>query len=178
VSQPLSSRARHIVATARDLLEAEGPDALTMRRLGERLGIRAPSLYKHLPNKAALEAALIADGFEEAAAAFDAATAGAAEPFAALVEAYRGFARRNPWLYRLMTAGPLPRERLPRGVEERAAAALLRAAGSPARARAAFAFLHGMVILELNGRFPDDGGLEPAWQAGMVAFASPAPIIR
>ena len=40
-----------------------GPDALTMRRLAERLGIRAPSLYKHLPDKAALEAAIIATGF-------------------------------------------------------------------------------------------------------------------
>jgi AcrR family transcriptional regulator len=47
----------------RELLEAEGPPALTMRGLGERLGIRAPSLYKHLSNKAALEVALIADGF-------------------------------------------------------------------------------------------------------------------
>jgi AcrR family transcriptional regulator len=39
-----------------------------MRRLAERLGIRAPSLYKHLPDKAALEAAIIATGFEDAAA--------------------------------------------------------------------------------------------------------------
>jgi AcrR family transcriptional regulator len=174
MGEPLSPRAREIVAAARKLLEAEGPDALTMRRLGERLGIRAPSLYKHLSNKAALEVALIADGFEEAAAAFDAAAAGAAEPLAALVQAYRRFARRNPQLYRLMTEGPLPREQLPPGVEDRAAAALVRAAGSPELARAAFAFIHGMVILELNGRFPDDGGLEPAWRAGLTAFGTSA----
>jgi AcrR family transcriptional regulator len=37
-----SARERQIVAAARELLETEGPDALTMRRLGERLGIRAP----------------------------------------------------------------------------------------------------------------------------------------
>jgi AcrR family transcriptional regulator len=166
------------VAAARELLETEGPDALTMRRLGERLGIRAPSLYKHLPNKAALEVALIADGFEEAAAAFDAATDGADRPLAALVTAYRGFAKRNPQLYRLMTEGPLPRDQLPPGVEQRAAAALVRAAGSPGRARAAFAFIHGMVILELNGRFPDDDGLEPAWRAGLAAFNNPALVTR
>jgi AcrR family transcriptional regulator len=178
MGEPLSPRARQIVAAARELLETEGPDALTMRRLGERLGIRAPSLYKHLPNKAALEVALIADGFEEAAEAFDAATDGADQPFAALVNAYRGFAKRNPQLYRLMTEGPLPREQLPRGVEDRAAAALVRAAGNPERARAAFAFIHGMVILELNGRFPDDGGLEPAWRAGLAAFNHPASVAR
>jgi AcrR family transcriptional regulator len=174
VGEPLSPRARQIVAAARELLDTEGADALTMRRLGDRLGIRAPSLYKHLPNKAALEVALIADGFEEAAAAFDAATDGAAEPLTALVTAYRGFVKRHPQLYRLMTEGPLPREKLPPGVEDRAAAALVRAAGSPERARAAFAFIHGMVILELNGRFPEDGGLEPAWRAGLAAFNNPA----
>ena len=174
MGEPLSPRAREIVAAARELLEAEGPPALTMRRLGERLGIRAPSLYKHLSNKAALEVSLIADGFQEAADTFDAATAGAAEPLAALVKAYRRFAKRNLQLYRLMTEGPLPREQLPPGVEDRAAAALLQAAGSPERARAAFAFIHGMVILELNGRFPDDGGLEPAWRAGLTAFGTTA----
>ncbi|HEY2665754.1 MAG TPA: TetR family transcriptional regulator, partial [Actinomycetota bacterium] len=48
-----SARAGQIVATARLLLEREGPEALTMRRLGEELGIRAPSLYKHLAGKKA-----------------------------------------------------------------------------------------------------------------------------
>jgi AcrR family transcriptional regulator len=173
VADPLSPRARQIVAVARELLESEGSHALTMRRLADRLGIRAPSLYKHLPNKAALEAALITAGFEEAAAAFAAATDGAAEPLTALATAYRAFVARHPQLYRLMTEGPLPREHLPSGLEERAAAPLIRAVGSPERARAAFAFIHGMLILELNGRFPDDGGLEPAWRAGLTAF-SPA----
>jgi AcrR family transcriptional regulator len=174
---PLSPRARQIVAAARELLETEGAEALTMRRLADRLGIRAPSLYKHLPNKAALEVALINAGFEEAAADFDAAANGGAaadggaEPLAALVSAYRAFAASHPQLYRLMTERPLPREQLEPGLEDRAAAALVRAAGSPERARAVFAFIHGMIILELNGRFPDDGGLEPAWQAGLAAFS-------
>jgi AcrR family transcriptional regulator len=172
VGEPLSPRARQIVAVARELLETEGVQALTMRRLADRLGIRAPSLYKHLPHKAALEAALIAVGFEEAAAAFDAATDGAAEPLVALVSAYRAFVARHPQLYRLMTEGPLPREHLPPGLENRTAEPLVRAAGSPERARAAFAFIHGMLILELNGRFPDDSGLEPAWQAGLAAFTT------
>lgn len=68
--------------------------------------------------------------------------------------------------------------RLEPGLEDRAAAALVRAAGSPARARAAFGFIHGMLILELNGRFPDDGGLEPAWRAGLAAFNNAPPAAR
>ena len=58
MADPLSTRAREIVAVARDVLEREGPEALTMRRIAEVLGIQAPSLYKHVPGKDALEVAI------------------------------------------------------------------------------------------------------------------------
>jgi AcrR family transcriptional regulator len=167
---PTSPRALQIVSAGRELLEAEGAEALTMRRLAETLGIRAPSLYKHLPDKATLEAAIIADGFEEAATLFEAATDGAADPMGALVTAFRTFAYDHPHMYRLMTERPLPRERLPPGLEARTAAPLLRLAGSPARARAAWAFIHGMLILELNDRIPSDDLTEHAWASGVAAF--------
>lgn len=141
-----------------------------MRRLAEQLGIRAPSLYKHIPHKAALQAAIIADGFQEASLAFEAATDGAADPLAALVDAYRTFAAAHPHVYRLMTAGPLPRRLLPPGLEARTAAPLLRATGTPARARAAWAFIHGMTMLELDRRIPDDSITEQAWNSGIAAF--------
>src|SRR4051794_19414030 len=141
-----------------------------MRRVADELGIRAPSLYKHLPHKAALEAAIVAVGFEEAAAAFEAAVDGSEEPLPAFVAAYRAFASAHPHLYRLMTERPLPRDLLPPGLEARAAAPLLRAVGSPARARAAWAFVHGMTILELDDRFPSGAATDPAWQEGVAAF--------
>jgi AcrR family transcriptional regulator len=167
-----------VVAAGRQLLEEEGLEALTMRRLAERVGIRAPSLYKHLPDKAALEAAIIATGFEEAAAAFeqavDRASEGSGEPsgdaLVALAAAYRRFALEHPHLYRLMNNGPLPRAHLPPGLEGRTAAPLLRVAGSEARARAVWAFAHGMVMLELDQRFPPDADLDAAWRAGIAAF--------
>jgi AcrR family transcriptional regulator len=192
-----SARAREVVAEGRRLLEEEGPGALTMRRLAERLGIQAPSLYKHLPDKTALEAAIIATGMEEAAAAFETAVAevtdtgrsgdagephdpggsggievrgGGNEALSALAAAYRAFALAHPHLYRLMNNGPLPRQYLPPGLEERTAAPLLRAAGSRARARAVWAFAHGMVMLELDQRFPPDADLDAAWRAGIAAF--------
>ena len=170
MAEPLTPRARQVVSVARDLLETEGSDALTMRRLAEQMGIRAPSLYKHVPHKAALEAAIIADGFREAALAFEAATDGATDPLAALVDAYRRFAAAHPHVYRLMTAGPLPRDLLPPGLEARTAAPLVRATGSPARARAAWAFIHGMITLELDSRIPADRVTEQAWNSGIAAF--------
>ena len=163
----LTPRAREIVATARSLLESDGPDALSMRRIADALGIKAPSLYKHLPDKQALEAALITDGFEEIATVF----AGARD-LAAVAAAYRGYASDHPHLYRLMTTGPLDRERLEPGVEVRAAAAIVAAVGGDEHtARAAWAFAHGMTILELGGRFPPGADLDAAWRAGIAAFA-------
>jgi hypothetical protein len=69
-----------------------------------------------------------------------------------------------------MTDQPLPRDRLPPGVEARAAAPLLRAAGNQDLARAVWAFAHGMVQLELARRFPPGADLDTAWQEGITAF--------
>ena len=172
MADELTSRAREIVTVARELLESEGADAVTMRRIAAELRIRAPSLYKHVPHKAALEVAIITDGFEEAASAFESAVDGAAEPLAAFVEAYRAFVRAHPHLYRLMTEGTLPRAEMPPGLEARTAAPLVRAVGGPARARAAWAFIHGMIMLELDQRFPSDGVTELAWRSGIAAFTA------
>ncbi|HXV32493.1 MAG TPA: TetR/AcrR family transcriptional regulator [Gaiellaceae bacterium] len=170
----LSPRAREIVTAARALLDEEGPGALTMRRLADRLGIRAPSLYKHLSGKEALEAAVISDGFAELAEAFEGAVAGAADPLGALAAAYRRFGLEKPHLYRLMTERPLRRDLLASGVEERAAAPLLAATGrDEALARAAWAFAHGMTVLELNGRFPESADLDAAWRQGLRGFRRP-----
>jgi AcrR family transcriptional regulator len=167
----LTPRAREIVAAARALMESDGIEALSMRRIADRLGIRAPSIYKHLPDKGALEAALISAGFEELAERFEAAAAGGGDRLAAIADAYRDFAHRHPALYRLMTERPLPRERLAAGVEERAARPLLEAAGGVQdAARAAWAFAHGMTILELNGRFPPAADLDAAWRRGIRAL--------
>jgi Tetracyclin repressor-like, C-terminal domain len=121
-------------------------------------------LYKYLPDKAALEEAV--DGAAEGGRGGN----GAAGALVALAAAYRRFALAHPHLYRLMNNGPLPREHLPPGLEDRTAAPLLRAAGSRARARAVWAFAHGMVLLELDHRFPADADLDAAWEAGIAAF--------
>lgn len=170
---PLTPRVRQIVTTALALLEEQGAEALTMRRLGERLGIRAPSLYKHLSGKGQLETAVIAAGFEDLAGALEGAAAQGPDPLAGLGAAYRGFALARPHLYRLMTERPLDRDQLPPGLEDRAAAPLVIAlGGDPDRARAAWAFAHGMIMLELNGRFPPGADLDAAWRAGLAAFGT------
>jgi AcrR family transcriptional regulator len=167
----LTPRAREIVDVARELLEEEGPDALSMRRIAERLGIRAPSIYKHLPDKQALENALISAGFEEQAKLFEAAVRRNDDSVTAIARAYRRWARRHPHLYRLMTERPLDRDNLVPGAEDRAGRVLYEAFGGDAdRARAAWAFAHGMTILELNDRFPPGADLDAAWERGIEAL--------
>jgi hypothetical protein len=44
--------------------------------------------------------------------------------------------------------------------------------GSVANARAAWGMAHGLVMLELNGRFPPDADVDAAWKAGIEALRS------
>jgi AcrR family transcriptional regulator len=174
MSQVTTDRVAQIVEAARDLLETQGPDGLTMRAVAGRLLIQAPSLYKHVESKEDLEVLLIAEAFRDQGAATHAAVDGLGRrptrraSLTALARAYRAWALAHPHLYRLATEGPLPRESLP---EAWAAEPLVRAAGSEARARAAWAFAHGMTILELDGRFPPDADLDEAWAAGIAALS-------
>jgi AcrR family transcriptional regulator len=196
---PLTPRGAEIVSAARALLEEEGRDALTMRALAERLGIRAPSLYKHFPDKAAVEAALIERGLMEMGEALYGAlaAAGAAGAHGAdeaggisrggraggtgeagtgvigvVLRAYRAAALARPNLYRLTTSGTLPRERLAPGLEEWSGTPLFLAAGEPYLAQALWSFAHGMVILELDGRYPEGSDLDRTWAEGAHAFAA------
>ena len=163
------SRKDGIIAAARAIVEAEGADGLTMRALADRLGIRAPSLYKHFRNKAEVETAVVAQGLTEVGAAMSSAHGG----LAGVARAYRAYVLEHPNLYRLINDRPLPRHLLPEGLEATAAAPLVAVTADGNQARAAWAFAHGMVTLELAGRFPADADLDAAWAAGVGAFADP-----
>jgi AcrR family transcriptional regulator len=167
-----SERAAGIVSAARRILEDDGVDALTMRRLASEVGIRAPSLYRHFPTKRSVEAAIIEVGMDELGRILHAALSGASpgREVRAVLDAYRSAALASPALYRLATAGPLPREDLSHGLEDWAGQPFLLATGDPWRAQALFAFAHGMVILELDDRFPEGSDLSRTWEAGVAAF--------
>jgi AcrR family transcriptional regulator len=170
-----SNRAHEIVAAARRVVEAEGRDALTMRRLGDELGIRAPSLYKHFPDKAAVELALIEEALAESGVGLHRAVTeplAGRSPVESLLDAYRAYGLAHPHLYRLATSGRLAREQLPEGLDEWAGTPFFLATGEPYRAQALWSMAHGMVILEIDGRYanPDAGELDKTWKAAAAAF--------
>jgi AcrR family transcriptional regulator len=175
VADHLTPRARQIAAAAPVLIDAVGVDQLSMRALAYRVGIRAPSIYKHFESKEALEATVISAIFEEQALHYEAIVEDSDQPLLAVADAYRDYARRHPHLYRLVTERPLNRPALVEGVEARYVAQVIRAAGGDRDlARAFWAFAHGMTILELNSRFPPDADLDPAWRSGVEALTAAA----
>lgn len=173
-----SARTAQIIRSARELVEKEGPEALTMRRLGEVVGIRAPSLYKHLPGKAAVTGAVVEVAMLELGTALHDAVADEAEPRALrirrLLSAYRGQALASPHLYRLATSGPLARDQLSPGVEDWAGEPFLIVTGEPHLAQALWSAAHGTVILELDGRYPPGSDLDQTWAALGTAFGTVA----
>jgi len=169
---PRPPRRAAIIAAARQVLESEGPDALTMRRLGEELGIQAPSLYKHFSGKAALEHELIADALVAIGDVTHAAVhrPGQEGPVLGLLVAYRSYSLSHPSLYRLATSGRLDRRLLPAGLEDWAGNPWYVVTGDAALAQALWSFAHGMVILELDDRYPAGSDLDGTWRAGAAAF--------
>jgi AcrR family transcriptional regulator len=167
----LSGRQREILDTARALLARDGVEALSLGSVAKAIGIKTPSLYKHFGSRADLEAALIATGLQELAEALEAA----GEDLHSLGAAYRSFALAHPELYRLMTAGPLPREKLPEGLEARAALPMQKALPDPHLARAAAALAHGLASLEIAQRFPPWSKLEKSWERALDALAAAKP---
>ncbi len=167
-----TGRREEIVRVAAAILEREGPDGLTMRAIATELGIKAPSLYKHIADKQELEVALVADGLRQQTAAFEAAVGDGGDPAMAIAEAYHRWALAHPHLYTLMNGRPLPRHRLPEGVQDRSIQLVVRSFGGDRElARAAWAFAHGMVTLELAGRFPPDADLSRTWRLGIASLA-------
>lgn len=160
------TRREEILDVAESLLESEGPAALTMRRVAEVMGIRAPSLYKHIANKDDIEA-----GLQERALRDMTAAVAPAKDLFAIAAAYRQWALSRPGLYELATRRPLRRDVIPAEVEAAAAAPLVAAAGGEEhRARALWALAHGLVDLELANRFPPDADLDQTWRAALTPF--------
>jgi len=164
----MSSRRDEILDVAAALVEEEGPDALTMRELAARMGIRAPSLYKHVRDKDDIVAGVQERALIDMGRHLSAATG---LGLTGLAEAYRSWARAHPRLYEVATRRPLARDQIAPGVEYAAAAPLLDAVGGDEHlARALWALAHGLVDLELSYRFPPGADLDTTWRTALTGF--------
>ncbi|MER6597219.1 TetR family transcriptional regulator [Streptomyces sp. CS149] len=169
-----ASRERLIVATARELAEQQGWDAVTTRRLAERIEYSQPVLYSHFRGKREIIGAVALEGATEMAAALRAATSAAdghRAQVAALAHAYLEFAERNPAVYdalfQLDGGLAFAREDTPEPLKD-AFAALLETLGEvagegvhPALFTELFwSALHGLATLTRAGRLLPEGAGE------------------
>jgi AcrR family transcriptional regulator len=90
-----------VVSAAADLLNREGPDALTLNRLAAVVGIRTPSLYNHVDGMPGLMRDLARLNIRALAQHLGTAAIGhsGAEGVLVMAQAYRAYIKENPGLY-------------------------------------------------------------------------------
>jgi AcrR family transcriptional regulator len=171
-----TSRAQ-IVAAARTLLEEEGLEAMSMATVAARVGVRPPSLYKHVRDRGALLEAVAADAAGELGRVLAGAADGEPDPEArveALANAYRVFAHRAPRAASILfmdlgpgTGAPLEvAAEAARPVVE-AAAALVGPADALSAARVLTSFAFGFTSMEGAGAFRLGGSVDDAFRLGV-----------
>ena len=174
VRDPLTGRAAAIRAAARELLERDGPEGLAMRPLAERVGVHPPAVYRHFPDKRAVERAVVVEAFYELGAALHGARRGRGDPVMAVCRAYRAWAAEHPHVFRLMYGRP-PADEVATEEETEAAghanAAMLTAAGGHAdAARSMWGTAHGLTMLELDAQLEPGAELDAAWTFTLEAL--------
>lgn len=109
MAAPVGLDREAVVDAAVAVLEQEGRvDAVTLRPVAERLGVRVQSLYAHVDGVPGLRRALALRGLDALAAALTEAAIGRAGPDAvgAIVQAYLAFATEHPGLWDATLAPP------------------------------------------------------------------------
>lgn len=167
-----------IIAAARDLLEDGGLETVSMTGIAERVGIKAPSLYKHFSDRNGLLAAVATDvALDLGRALAGAVERSRADPTArlyALAAAYRSLALATPRAAALLFAGVAPDAAPTPESQALAARPILDVAEmivGPARAlagaRVLTAFAFGFTSMESAGAFRFGGDVEEAYQFGV-----------
>jgi AcrR family transcriptional regulator len=160
-----------LIEAGLNLLETRTADDLSLREVARAVGVSATAVYRHFPDKGALMTALAGEGLARLAvaqhAASDAAGGGVAG-FNATGAAYVRFALANPALFRLIFANPGSADHQPHDHEDDAmtflranAAMVAEGKGGDAQiiALQAWALVHGLSMLMLDGQVPMDDAL-------------------
>ena len=173
-----------LLSAAREVAAKEGWGAVTVRKIAERVGYRAPVVYEYFESKDDLLLELLRRGFADLAGAVRAAREDASDPEGALygvARAYLRFAWASPDLYQVMYGlggvgfaasetwekGQRVGDEVGRAVEE-----VLRGYGKVTtdveeEVLALWAAVHGLVALTMAGRM--GGGEEQAERLGEKA---------
>jgi AcrR family transcriptional regulator len=168
---------RALVAEALRTIQKDGVETLTLRTVGDRLGVSRTALYRHFSDKQALLAAVAREGFRMLEEALTAAWEGhgrGRDGFEAMGVAYVNFAVSHPSHYRVMfgrfvescSKDPALVEKarnafqvLVDSLAEQQQAGIVRKDDTLMLARLIWAVVHGIAMLAIDGQLPgiDEG---------------------
>lgn len=160
--------ARALVQSATALVEQHGPAGLTLREAARRAGVSVAAPYRHFADRAALLAAVLAEGFDGLTEHTETARRAAPDALAALRAvgvAYVDFAAAHPSVYRLMfgpdcdkpaypalmAAGERALGVLVRSVRDAQAAGRIQPGAPEPLALAGWSICHGLASLHVDG---------------------------
>ena len=178
---PAKTDPDQILETAMHILETDGREALSMRKLAEALDLKAPSLYRHYSDRNALEQAIAAKAATQLHDALERAIRplrSASKVLHQTARTYCAFAQEHPELYDLMMTNFIPAN-IPESktLWNLVLEIIARISGNPNDTSAAVAlwsFLHGFVTLERNGLFGPSGP-QDALEVGIDALIAGLP---
>ena len=152
-----------VVAEAADLADEAGPEHLTLAALAARLGVRQPSLYKHVASLDSLHQLIAQRAKVEFADVLGRVAIGRArdDALVAMAYAWRAWARDHPGRYQIGQRAPAPGDADHQAVADRTVAVMTAVMagygldGDDAidAVRAFRSALHGFVSLEAGGGF-------------------------
>lgn len=155
--------ADRVVDAGGDLADEVGFGRLTLAALADRLGVRQPSLYKHVDSLDALRRGICVQARRDLADVLGRAAVGRSGPQAvhALADAYRRWVVAHPGRYTATVRAPDPDDEDDRRASDAVLQVLLdvlagfglRGAAAVDAARTLRAALHGFVHLEALGGF-------------------------
>lgn len=166
---------RALLQAALRTIQKQGFAALTLRAVGDELGVSRSALYRHFADKSALLTAVAAEGFRtlrlDLLAAWEQAGKGNAG-LEAMGEAYVRFAIAHPWHYRVMFGGGFELDAddaelmaegegafraLVDALIEQQARGLARPDDAQTQANFVWALVHGIAMLAIDGNFEHQG---------------------
>jgi AcrR family transcriptional regulator len=169
-----------IVETARQMIEAEGAENLSLHRLAAALKVRAPSLYRYVDSKAELLRAVNTNTMQHLAASLGASVAISEDPSTRIIRmarAYRDFTHANPATYQMAFGASPPEARPDSALIEKLAlplqgvfADLIGEGDALPALRGMWAMIHGFVMLELNGQFRRGGNMDAVYEQVILVY--------
>lgn len=177
---PAQTDRERIILKAREMIEAEGFDQLSLAKLANAFGIKAPSLYRHVASKNDLLREVNLVTTQELVETIKAAIMDEATPqkrWLALCHAYRAFARQYPATYQLMMNPPAEETRPDAAQLEQMVlplqgimAEIAGEADAVHALRGAMALVHGFIMLELNTMFRRAFDIDESFQQTVEAY--------